>query len=57
MQETLVWNIGGDASTAGAARRVPEVAERILVDRLEDTVSGVISKTAETTCSMVWDWD
>ena len=34
---------------------VPGVDERFSVERLEDTVDNIITKTAETTCSMVWD--
>ncbi|KAE8145965.1 ketopantoate reductase PanE/ApbA-domain-containing protein [Aspergillus avenaceus] len=36
-------------------RGVSGVRERFAVDRLEDTVEGILVKTAETTCSMVWD--
>ncbi|KAE8382041.1 ketopantoate reductase PanE/ApbA C terminal-domain-containing protein [Aspergillus bertholletiae] len=31
------------------------VKERFAVDRLEATVNAILTKTAETTCSMVWD--
>ncbi|KAI9925746.1 hypothetical protein ASPWEDRAFT_173828 [Aspergillus wentii DTO 134E9] len=31
------------------------VKERFGVDRLEETVNGILRRTAETTCSMVWD--
>ncbi|KAE8410914.1 ketopantoate reductase PanE/ApbA C terminal-domain-containing protein [Aspergillus pseudocaelatus] len=36
-------------------RDVPGVEERFAVDRLEATVNAILTKTAETTCSMVWD--
>lgn len=32
-----------------------KLAERFGVDRLEEMVKGVLHRTAETTCSMVWD--
>ncbi|RJE21230.1 hypothetical protein PHISCL_06443 [Aspergillus sclerotialis] len=34
---------------------VPGLEERFSVDRLEETVNGIIAKTANTTCSMVGD--
>ncbi|PLN86192.1 putative 2-dehydropantoate 2-reductase family protein [Aspergillus taichungensis] len=34
---------------------VPGVRERFAVDRLEETVSHILTQNAETTCSMVWD--
>lgn len=34
---------------------VPNVSERFGVDQLEQTVNGVLHKTRDTTCSMVWD--
>ncbi|KAF7588197.1 hypothetical protein BBP40_006016 [Aspergillus hancockii] len=36
-------------------RDVPGVRERFAVDRLEATVNDILTKTAETMCSMVWD--
>lgn len=36
-------------------KNVPKLDERFSVDRLEQTVGGIIEKTANTTCSMVWD--
>ncbi|GAB1200627.1 hypothetical protein APSETT444_010001 [Aspergillus pseudonomiae] len=36
-------------------RDVAGVKERFAVDRLEATVNAILTKTAETTCSMVWD--
>lgn len=36
-------------------RDVPGVPERFAVERLEDTVNRILTQTAETTCSMVWD--
>lgn len=34
---------------------VPNVRERFAVERLEATVNRILTQTAETTCSMVWD--
>lgn len=34
---------------------VPGVPERFAVERLENTVNRILTQTAETTCSMVWD--
>lgn len=36
-------------------KAVPGVAERFSIERLEDTVNGILTKTFHTTCSMVWD--
>ena len=36
-------------------KHVPGVKERFSVDMLEETVNGIIRKTYNTTCSMVWD--
>lgn len=36
-------------------QHVPGVAERFSVDRLEDTVNGIIQTTFHATCSMVCD--
>lgn len=36
-------------------RNVPGVRERLAVERLEATVNRILTQTAETTCSMVWD--
>lgn len=35
---------------------VEGIKERFSVERLEETVEGIIEKTRETTCSMVWDF-
>lgn len=34
---------------------VPGVRERFAIERLENTVNRILTQTAETTCSMVWD--
>lgn len=36
-------------------QHIPGVRDRFAVDRLEATVIDILTKTAETTCSMVWD--
>ncbi|KAF9888197.1 hypothetical protein FE257_009192 [Aspergillus nanangensis] len=36
-------------------QNVPGVRERFAIDRLEMTVNEILTRTAETTCSMVWD--
>ncbi|KAH8586259.1 putative 2-dehydropantoate 2-reductase family protein [Bisporella sp. PMI_857] len=36
-------------------KHIPEVKERFSVDVLEEMVNGIIQKTYNTTCSMVWD--
>ncbi|PLB47799.1 putative 2-dehydropantoate 2-reductase family protein [Aspergillus steynii IBT 23096] len=36
-------------------RGVPGVEDRFSVERLENTVNGILQKTYNTTCSMVWD--
>jgi 2-dehydropantoate 2-reductase len=38
-----------------ALKGVPGLKDRFSVDGLERTVNGIIAKTANTTCSMVWD--
>lgn len=55
MRRAILTEISEVVLALPELKGVPKLEERFSVDRLEQTVGGIIEKTANTTCSMVWD--
>ncbi|KAJ5158033.1 Ketopantoate reductase ApbA/PanE [Penicillium coprophilum] len=54
-RRAILTEISEVVLSLGELQGVPGLKERFSVDRLEQTVHAIIEKTANTTCSMVWD--
>lgn len=55
MRRSLLKEISQIVLALPELKGVPGIEERFSVDKLESTVNMIIQKTAQTTCSMVWD--
>ncbi|KAJ5599270.1 2-dehydropantoate 2-reductase family protein [Penicillium hetheringtonii] len=55
MRGSLLEEISQVVLALPELKGVPGVEERFSVERLESNVNMIIEKTAQPTCSMVWD--